>query len=85
MALTHVLLSLNQGNKQLSLRGFPKTLFSICLTRMSFHLGMVSKITRDRGLSNLDLRGADSQGIASVRAKLQGCRLTGAKLDGANL
>ena len=85
VALTHVLLSLNQENKQLNLRDFPEMLSNICLAGMSFHLSVVSEIARDRGLSNLDLRGADFRGIAFVGAKLQGCRLTGAKLDGANL
>lgn len=85
VALTHVLLSLNQENKQLNLRDFPEMLSNICLAGMSFHLSVVSEIARDRGLSNLDLRGADFRGIDFLGAKLQGCRLTGAKLDGANL
>ena len=85
VALTHVLLSLNQENKQLSLRDFPEMLSNICLAGMNFHLNVVSEIARDKGLSNLDLRGADFRGIVLIGAKLQGCRLTGAKLDGANL
>ncbi len=85
VALTHVLLSLNQENKQLSLRDFPEMLSNICLAGMNFHLNVVSEIARDKGLSNLDLRGADFRGIVFIGAKLQGCRLTGAKLDGANL
>ncbi len=85
VALTHVLLSLNQENKQLSLRDFPEMLSNICLAGMNFHLSVVSEIARDKGLSNLDLRGADFRGIVFIGAKLQGCRLTGAKLDGANL
>ena len=85
VALTHVLLSLNQESKQLSLRDFPEMLSNICLAGMNFHLSVVSEIARDKGLSNLDLRGADFRGIVFIGAKLQGCRLTGAKLDGANL
>ena len=85
VALTHVLLSLNQENKQLNLRDFPEMLPNICLAGMNFHLSVVSEIAKDGGLSNLDLRGADFRGIVLLGAELQGCRLTGAKLDSANL
>ena len=46
VALTHVLLSLDQKNMQLNLRDFPEMLPNICLAGMNFHLSGVDEKAR---------------------------------------
>uniref|UniRef100_UPI0009BD9EE4 pentapeptide repeat-containing protein n=1 Tax=Neisseria mucosa TaxID=488 RepID=UPI0009BD9EE4 len=81
VALTQVLLSLNQENKKLNLRDFPEMLPSICLAGMNFHLSGVDEIARD--LSGLNLQGANFQKTVLAKADLETANLTGAKLKGA--
>ena len=83
VALTQVLLSLNQENKKLNLRDFPEMLPSICLAGMNFHLSGVDEIARD--LSGLNLQGANFQKTVLAKADLETANLTGAKLKGAIL
>lgn len=78
VALTQVLLSLNQESTRLNLRDFPEMLPKICLAGMNFHLSGINEIARD--LSNLDLSGADFRG-----ANLDGVNLQNVDLSYANL
>lgn len=79
VALTHILLSLNQGNTKLNLRDFPEMLPNICLAGMNFSLGGVSKIAKD--LSGLNLNGIDLRGSFSIEVQFQGSQLFMAKLQ----
>ena len=93
VALTHVLLSLNQKNTQLNLRDFPEMLPNICLAGMNFHLSGVDEKARD--WSGLNLSGVDFQRAylkkvhfeesQLVLANLQYADLSGANLQSANL
>lgn len=83
VALTQVLLSLNQENKKLNLRDFPEMLPNICLAGMNFHLSGVDKIARD--LSGLNLQGANFQKTNLEKINLQEADLLGANFQGANL
>lgn len=83
VALTHILLSLNQGNTKLNLRDFPEMLPNICLAGMNFSLGGVSKIAKD--LSGLNLNGIDLRGSFSIEVQFQGSQLFMAKLQYAQL
>lgn len=83
VALTQVLLSLNQENKKLNLRDFPEMLPSICLAGMNFHLSGVSELARD--LSDLNLNGADFREAKLEKTKFQNSELIQAKLDNAYL
>ena len=78
VALTHILLSLNQGNTKLNLRDFPEMLPNICLAGMNFSLGGVSEIAKD--LSGLNLNGIDLRGSFSIEVQFQGSQLFMAKL-----
>lgn len=83
MALTHMLLSLNQENTKLNLRDFPEMLPNICLAGMNFHLSGVSELARD--LSELDLSGADFRGAMLKETKFQKSKLIQIKFDNACL
>ena len=83
VALTQVLLSLNQENKKLNLRDFPEMLPSICLVGMNFHLSGVDEIARD--LSGLKLQGANFQNAILEKADLETATLIGAEFHKANL
>ena len=83
VALTHILLSLNQGNTKLNLRDFPEMLPNICLAGMNFSLGGVSEIAKD--LSGLNLNGIDLRGSFSIEVQFQGSQLFMAKLQYAQL
>ena len=83
VALTHVLLSLNQENTKLNLHDFPEMLPNICLAGIDFAWNSVSTNARD--LSKLNLIGANFQKAMLVQAKFRWSKLNYAKLDGANL
>ena len=57
VALTQVLLSLDQKNMQLNLRDFPEMLPNLCLAGMNFHLSGVDE--KARNWSGLNLSGVD--------------------------
>ena len=83
VALTHVLLSLDQKNMQLNLRDFPEMLPNICLAGMNFHLSGVDEKARD--WSGLNLSGVDFRGVYLVEVHFKGSKLNGANLQNANL
>ena len=93
VALTHVLLSLDQKNMQLNLHDFPEMLPNLCLAGMNFHLSGVDE--KARNWSDLNLRGVDFRGayLEEVQfeksqlnsADLQYADLSGAKLQNAKL
>ena len=83
VALTHVLLSLDQKNIQLNLRDFPEMLPNICLAGMNFHLSGVDEKARD--WSGLNLSGVDFRGTHLKEVHFEGSQLDGANLQYANL
>ena len=83
VALTHVLLSLDQKNMQLNLRDFPEMLPNICLAGMNFHLSGVDE--KARNWSGLNLSGVDFRGAYLVEVHFKGSKLNGANLQNANL
>ena len=83
VALTQVLLSLNQENTELNLRNFSEMLPNICLAGMNFHLSGITEIARD--LSRLNLQGANFQKSNLEKINLQEADLIGANFQGANL
>ena len=93
VALTHVLLSLDQKNTQLNLRDFPEMLPNICLAGMNFHLSGVDEKARNwsgLNLSRVDFRGAHLKEVHFEESQLDGVNLqyadlSVAKLQGANL
>ena len=93
VALTHVLLSLDQKNMQLNLRDFPEMLPNLCLAGMNFHLSGVDEKARNwsgLNLSGVDFRGAHLRKVQFEESQLYGANLqdadlSGAKLQGANL
>ena len=88
VALTHVLLSLNQKNTQLNLRDFPEMLPNICLAGMNFHLSGVDEKARDwsgLNLSGVDFRGAHLKEVHFVESQLDGANLQNADLFKVNL
>ena len=93
VALTHVLLSLNQKNTQLNLRDFPEMLPNLCLAGMNFHLSGVDEKARNwsgLNLSRVDFRGAYLEEVQFEKsqlydANLQYANLCFAKLQNANL
>ena len=93
VALTHVLLSLDQKNMQLNLRDFPEMLPNICLAGMNFNLSGVDEKARNwsgLNLSGVDFRGAYLRKVQFEesqlnRADLQNANLSGANLQNANL
>ena len=78
VALTHVLLSLDQKNMQLNLRDFSEMLPNLCLAGMNFHLSGVDE--KARNWSGLNLSGVDFRG-----AYLKEVHFEESQLDGANL
>ena len=88
VALTHVLLSLNQKNMQLNLRDFPEMLPNICLAGMDFHLSGVDEKARNwsgLNLSGVDFRGAHLSKVQFEESQLDGANLQNADLTEANL
>ena len=88
VALTHVLLSLNQKNTQLNLRDFPEMLPNICLAGMNFNLSGVDEKARDwsgLNLSGVDFWGADLKKVYFKNSRLYGSSLQYADLWRANL
>ena len=93
VALTHVLLSLDQKNMQLNLRDFPEMLPNLCLAGMNFHLSGVDEKARNwsgLNLSGVDFRGAYLKEVQFEesqlkRADLQYADLSEAKLQNAKL
>ena len=93
VALTHVLLSLDQKNMQLNLRDFPEMLPNICLAGMNFNLSGVDEKARNwsgLNLSEVDFRGAHLKEVHFEGGQLDGANLqradlSVAKLQGANL
>jgi pentapeptide repeat-containing domain protein len=83
VALTHVLLSLDQKNMQLNLRDFPEMLPNICLAGMNFHLSGVDE--KARNWSGLNLSGVDFRGAYLKEVHFEGSQLDGANLQHANL
>lgn len=83
VALTHVLLSLDQKNMQLNLRDFPEMLPNICLAGMNFNLSGVDE--KARNWSGLNLSGVDFRGAYLVEVHFKGSKLNGANLQNANL
>ena len=93
VALTQVLLSLDQKNMQLNLRDFPEMLPNLCLAGMNFHLSGVDEKARNwsgLNLSGVDFRGAYLRKVQFEesqlkRADLQYADLSEAKLQNAKL
>ena len=88
VALTHVLLSLNQKNTQLNLRDFPEMLPNLCLAGMNFHLSGVDEKARDwsgLNLSGVDFRGAHLRKVQFEKSQLNRADLQYADLSGAEL
>ena len=88
VALTHVLLSLDQKNMQLNLRDFPEMLPNLCLAGMNFHLSGVDEKARNwsgLNLSGVDFRGAYLRKVQFEESQLNRADLQNANLSGANL
>ena len=83
VALTHVLLSLEQKNMQLNLRDFPEMLPNLCLAGMNFHLSGVDE--KARNWSGLNLSGVDFRGAALKEVQFEKSQLDGANLQYADL
>ena len=83
VALTHVLLSLDQKNTQLNLRDFPEMLPNICLAGMDFHLSGVDE--KARNWSGLNLSGVDFRGAHLSKVQFEESQLYGANLQDAKL
>ena len=83
IALTRMLLSLNQENTKLNLRDFPEMLPNICLAGIAFNLNGINESTRD--LSGLDLSGVDFRGADLQLANLQNSQLAMVKLQNVQL
>ena len=83
VALTHVLLSLDQKNMQLNLRDFPELLPNLCLAGMNFNLSGVDEKARD--WSNLNLRGVDFRGARLENVQFQNSQLSYAQFQDAEL
>ena len=88
VALTHVLLSLDQKNTQLNLRDFPEMLPNLCLAGMNFHLSGVDEKARNwsgLNLSGIDFRGAHLKEVQFEKSELDGANLQNADLFKVNL
>ena len=83
VALTHVLLSLDQKNTQLNLRDFPEMLPNLCLAGMDFHLSGVDE--KARNWSGLNLSGVDFRGAHLSKVQFEESQLYGANLQDAKL
>lgn len=88
VALTHVLLSLDQKNTQLNLHDFPEMLPNLCLAGMNFHLSGVDEKARNwsgLNLSGIDFRGAHLKEVQFEKSELDGANLQNADLFKVNL
>ena len=88
VALTHVLLSLDQKNMQLNLHDFPEMLPNLCLAGMNFHLSGVDEKARNwsgLNLSGVDFRGAYLEEVQFEKSQLNSADLQYADLSGAKL
>ena len=88
VALTHVLLSLDQKNMQLNLRDFPEMLPNLCLAGMNFHLSGVDEKARNwsgLNLSGVDFRVAYLEEVQFEKSQLDGVNLQYADLSAAKL
>ena len=88
VALTHVLLSLDQKNTQLNLRDFPEMLPNLCLAGINFHLSGVDEKARNwsgLNLSGVDFRGAHLKEVHFEESQLDGVNLQYADLSEAKL
>ena len=88
VALTHVLLSLDQKNMQLNLRDFPEMLPNLCLAGMNFHLSGVDEKARDwsgLNLSGVNFRGAHLRKVQFEKSQLNRADLQHAELREAKL
>ena len=83
VALTHVLLSLDQKNTQLNLHDFPEMLPNLCLAGMDFHLSGVDE--KARNWSGLNLSGVDFRGAHLSKVQFEESQLYGANLQDAKL
>ena len=83
VALTHVLLSLDQKNMQLNLRDFPEMLPNLCLAGMDFHLSGVDE--KARNWSGLNLSGVDFRGAHLSKVQFEESQLYGANLQYTDL
>ena len=83
VALTHVLLSLNQEGTHLNLRDFPEMLENICLAGMNFNLIEIEK--KEYSLNNLDFSIANFQGASLRKINFQKSNLSNAKFQYAFL
>ena len=83
IALTRMLLSLNQENTKLNLRDFPEMLPNICLAGIAFNLNGINESARD--LSDLDLSGVDFRGADVQLTNLQNSQLAMSKLQNVQL
>ena len=83
VALTHVLLSLDQKNMQLNLRDFPEMLPNICLAGMNFHLSGVDE--KARNWSGLNFSGVDFRGAYLRKVQFEESQLNRADLQYADL
>lgn len=83
VALTHVLLSLDQKNMQLNLRDFPEMLPNICLAGMNFNLSGVDE--KARNWSGLNLSGVDFRGVHLEEVQFEKSQLDDANLQYADL
>ena len=83
VALTQVLLSLDQKNMQLNLRDFPEMLPNLCLAGMNFHLSGVDE--KARNWSGLNLSGVDFRGAYLRKVQFEESQLDGANLQNADL
>ena len=83
VALTQVLLSLDQKNMQLNLRDFPEMLPNLCLAGMNFHLSGVDE--KARNWSGLNLSGVDFRGVHLKEVQFEKSQLDGANLQNADL
>ena len=88
VALTNVLLSLDQKNTQLNLRDFPEMLPNLCLAGMNFHLSGIDEKARNwsgLNLSGIDFRGAHLKEVQFEKSQLDGANLQNADLFKVNL
>ena len=83
VALTHVLLSLDQKNMQLNLRDFPEMLPNLCLAGMNFHLSGVDE--KARNWSGLNFSGVDFRGAYLRKVQFEESQLNRADLQYADL
>lgn len=83
VALTHVLLSLNQKGTHLNLQDFSEILKNICLAGMDFNLLEIEK--EEYALNNLDFSMANFQGASLRKINFQESNLSHANFQYASL